>query len=46
MKFNTSNADIVMKIIECDRNSISVQAAQVMLAQANQMPEGVLQLFQ
>ena len=34
------------EIMELTKNSILAQASQAMLAQANQLPQGVLQLLQ
>ncbi|NLA83532.1 MAG: flagellin, partial [Clostridiales bacterium] len=39
------DADIAKEMMEFTKNSILQQAAQAMLAQANQAPQGVLQLL-
>ncbi len=40
------DTDIAEEMMEYTKNSILVQSAQAMLAQANQLPQGVLQLLQ
>lgn len=40
------DADMALEMTEFTRNNILNQAAQAMLAQANQLPQGVLQLLQ
>ncbi len=40
------DVDIAAEMMNYTKNSILVQSAQAMLAQANQMPQGVLQLLQ
>ncbi|HEY8422314.1 MAG TPA: flagellin, partial [Thermoclostridium sp.] len=39
------DVDMAKEMMEFTKNSILQQAAQAMLAQANQMPQGVLQLL-
>jgi len=40
------DVDVAQEMMEYTKNNILVQSAQAMLAQANQMPQGVLQLLQ
>ena len=40
------DVDMASEMMEYTKNNILVQASQSMLAQANQMPQGVLQLLQ
>ncbi len=40
------DTDVAEEMMEYTKTNILLQSAQAMLAQANQMPEGVLQLFQ
>ena len=40
------DTDIAQEMMSYTKNNILVQAAQAMLAQANQLPQGVLQLLQ
>jgi len=40
------DVDVAKEMMEYTKNNILVQSAQAMLAQANQLPQGVLQLLQ
>ena len=40
------DTDMAKEMMEYTKNNILVQASQAMLAQANQVPQGVLQLLQ
>jgi len=40
------DTDVAAEMMEYTKNNILIQSAQAMLAQANQMPQGVLQLLQ
>jgi flagellin len=40
------DTDVAAEMMKYTKNSILVQSAQAMLAQANQQPQGVLQLLQ
>lgn len=40
------DVDMAKEMMACTKNNILVQASQAMLAQANQIPQGVLQLLQ
>ena len=40
------DTDVASEMMEYTKNSILNQSAQAMLAQANQLPQGVLQLLQ
>ena len=42
----SSDTDMAKEMMSYTKNNILVQAAQAMLAQANQVPQGVLQLLQ
>ncbi|MBR3569433.1 MAG: flagellin [Oscillibacter sp.] len=43
---NIRDTDVAAEMMQYTKNSILVQSAQAMLAQANQQPQGVLQLLQ
>ena len=40
------DTDVAKEMMDYTKNNILVQSAQAMLAQANQAPQGVLQLLQ
>ena len=40
------DTDVAAEMMEYTKNNILIQSAQAMLAQANQVPQGVLQLLQ
>ena len=45
-EFTIRDTDVADEMMAYTKNNILVQSAQAMLAQANQVPQGVLQLLQ